>query len=334
MGGALGGSTPGANRSDFVHQVGSRWVVTSEDGSKSLGSYPSKARAARRLRQVEWFKNHSDGLATFGLDPQDLINRESPRTISYAGLPILVENEVGSQRYWVDTDGTYNSTLMKVPYGCIEGAVGADDEDVDVYLGPDEGASHAFVIHQNKAPEFTDYDEDKVMLGFSSAAEAAAAYLGQYDDPRFFGGMDVISMDELREIAGDGGAVGKIVGDPVVPPELVQDILEQPMPKSSYSAQRVGIDDDTSSGKAGLVESDAELAGAAARPEITSASTIEDSQDDDTRRPPGKQVNLEGFEVENSGPTGYPSGHYAVGGDGTFASDDPSKQGAGLPGMP
>jgi hypothetical protein len=43
-----------------------------------------------------------------------------------------------------------------------------------------------------------DYDEDKVMLGWSSADAAKAAYLAQYDDPRFFGGMSVFTADDFK----------------------------------------------------------------------------------------------------------------------------------------
>jgi hypothetical protein len=379
-------------------------------------------------------------------------------------------------RYWMDPDGGYGNTLMKFPYGCIEGAVGADDEDVDVYLGPDETAQFAYVVHQNELdgahlPECfanrggsdTDlssdlgngqavsekfasdlavklldawrggstvtsalqgnidstvgnpellrdrvnggtsgahrqgslqvpeartamlsavfglahdrqilgpvikailiqmvndlvtaqwatkyalhddtvlkalagsvvdqavacsttksadvsafvlrhnpnnttvgcgcnwvYSEDKVMLGFPTAAAAAAAYLAQYDDPRFFGGMDKVPMDELREIVTGTTNVGKIVGDPVVPPEVVQSALQQSFPMPRH--------------------------GDGTRPH---------HGDDDTRRPPGKEINLEGYTVENTGPTGYP-GKYAIGGDGNFNCDDPSNQGPGQPGM-
>lgn len=33
------------------------WEVKSESG-KSMGHYPSKEAAQKRLRQIEWYKNH------------------------------------------------------------------------------------------------------------------------------------------------------------------------------------------------------------------------------------------------------------------------------------
>ncbi len=84
---------------------------------------------------------------------------------------------------------------MRYDYGYIDGALGADGDSVDVYLGPDETAQWVYAVHQNKVPDFTTYDEDKVMLGWSSADAARDAYVEQYDDPRFFGGMSMIPVE-------------------------------------------------------------------------------------------------------------------------------------------
>jgi hypothetical protein len=49
-----------------------------------------------------------------------------------------------------------------------------------------------------KKPGFKEYDEDKVMLGFDTAEEAKAAYIKQYNDPRFFGDMKKLPMEEFK----------------------------------------------------------------------------------------------------------------------------------------
>lgn len=115
-----------------------------------------------------------------------------------AGLRIVIENPVGSIRRWEMPDGTEGSTLMHYAYGYVDGVTGADGDDVDVYLGPELEPAWVYVVHQQRAPEFTAWDEDKVMLGFASADAARAAYLGQYDDPRFFGGMSTMSIDDFK----------------------------------------------------------------------------------------------------------------------------------------
>jgi SPP1 gp7 family putative phage head morphogenesis protein len=114
------------------------------------------------------------------------------------GLPIVIENPAGSVRHWTDGDGTQDETVMGWSYGYLEGFRGADGEDVDVYLGPVESPEWIFVIHQqSKATGFTTYDEDKIMLGWSSATDALEAYLAQYDDPRFFGGMTAYTAPDF-----------------------------------------------------------------------------------------------------------------------------------------
>jgi len=101
----------------------------------------------------------------------------------FAGLPIAVENPRGSTRTWVDEDGnTTGSTLMHHDYGFIEGHVGTDGDELDVYVGPNEGATHVYVVHQLRAPAFEKHDEDKVMLGFPGEREARAAYAAHRND--------------------------------------------------------------------------------------------------------------------------------------------------------
>ena len=147
----------------------------------------------------------------------------------FAGVPVVIESPMGSVRSWVDSDGTTGETLMSMDYGFIYGTRGADGDSVDVYLGPDPGAQWVYVIHQlTKADAFMTYDEDKVMLGFASADAAQAAYLRQYDDPRFFGGMSMMPIQAFRaKVAqtGTSAIVGKVTndaiedGDDVTPPK-------------------------------------------------------------------------------------------------------------------
>jgi len=112
---------------------------------------------------------------------------------SFQDIPISVENRRGSIRSGEDPDGGEWETKMKVPYGYIPGTEGADGEALDVLTGPDENAAFAYVVHVNN-PETEEFDEDKVMLGFSTADAAKKCFLQHYDDPKFFGGIDKIPM--------------------------------------------------------------------------------------------------------------------------------------------
>jgi phage-related protein (TIGR01555 family) len=136
----------------------------------------------------------------FGMEPspkeggdQAPADNQDAAPVRYAGFLVQVEAPAGSTRLW---DG--GATVLPYDYGSIEGAMGADGEDVDVYLGPEENAPWVFVVHQQRGPNFTLYDEDKVMLGFPSGDAAQEAYVKIYDQ-RFFGGMSMMPVEKFRE---------------------------------------------------------------------------------------------------------------------------------------
>jgi inorganic pyrophosphatase-like protein len=126
-------------------------------------------------------------------------NRKLHYRTTFQDLPISVENRKSSIRRGKDSDGDEWETKMKVPYGYIPGTEGADGDGVDCFVGPQEDAAYAYVIHCND-PESGEFDEDKVMLGFESADSAKRVFLQHYDDPKFFGGIDSIPMWKFRDL--------------------------------------------------------------------------------------------------------------------------------------
>lgn len=120
--------------------------------------------------------------------------------IDFRGLDVSVENRKGSIRHWHDhSSGEAGTTKMLYPYGYIKSSLGTDGDAVDVYVGPDETSEKVFVITQMTAPDFVKVDEQKVMLGFKSASEAKEAYLKHYNNPKFFGAMKELSVDEFKQ---------------------------------------------------------------------------------------------------------------------------------------
>ena len=118
---------------------------------------------------------------------------------TFQGLPITIENRKGSLRHWGNPDdGTAGTTKMEYPYGYIRMTEGMDGDHVDCFLGPHPQATHAYIVHQAKAPDFVQHDEDKVMLGWDSPEDAAAAYLRHYTNPRFLGSMTGMPMAEFK----------------------------------------------------------------------------------------------------------------------------------------
>ncbi len=122
------------------------------------------------------------------------------RRTYFRGLHISIETDKGELRHWKDPhNGESGSTKMKYPYGYIRRTKGVDGDHVDVYVGPNKRAKNVYIIHQMKAPEFKKYDEDKCMLGFLSAQAAKVAYLGHYNDRRFFGTMTVMPFEDFEK---------------------------------------------------------------------------------------------------------------------------------------
>ena len=128
---------------------------------------------------------------------------------TFQGLPIAIENRVGSVRKGVDKDGKPWRTVMKNPYGYIVGSKGADGEGVDVFLGPDKKAPDAHVVHQHKATG-KGYDEDKVLLGFKDQLAAIKAYLAHYDSKKFLGPVKTVPIEKLKELLASGKRLVKI----------------------------------------------------------------------------------------------------------------------------
>ncbi len=128
-------------------------------------------------------------------------NRRLQGKTTFQNLPISIENRKGSVRKGTDADGDEWRTKYKIPYGYIPGTEGADGESLDVFVGGNENAAFAYVVHIMKPPEFKEYDEDKVMLGFKSADAAKRCFMQHYDDPKFFGSMDPIPMWKFSERA-------------------------------------------------------------------------------------------------------------------------------------
>jgi hypothetical protein len=88
---------------------------------------------------------------------------------------------------------------MEADYGYIAGTEGKDGEDVDVFVGPDKDAQSAYIITIMKPPSFENIDEQKVMLGYNTGAEAKRAFMRHYDSPKFFGSMTAMTMTDFKK---------------------------------------------------------------------------------------------------------------------------------------
>lgn len=127
---------------------------------------------------------------------------------TFQGLDVAIENDKGSVRKGTNDNGTKWETKFKTPYGYLRGTEGADGEPVDCYVGPKRDSVSAFVVHQKK--DDGSHDEDTVMLGFDSKADAKADILRHYDDPKYLGTIDAIPMAKLHALVDKGEKLVKI----------------------------------------------------------------------------------------------------------------------------
>lgn len=106
--------------------------------------------------------------------------------VNYQGLKIAIENKEGSVRKWTDVNGETGETKMTgVSYGYVKGTLGADEDEIDVFVGPDPRAENAYVIEQQN-PHNGIYDEQKVFVGFGNQEAAENAYKLHYNNPETF----------------------------------------------------------------------------------------------------------------------------------------------------
>lgn len=94
------------------------------------------------------------------------------------GVNVCVETVAGGLRI---------GKTITSSYGHAVSIVGADGEDLDVYIGDNLSSPLAFAITQLD-PETGDYDEDKIMLGFLSPEAACLSYC-QSTYTGMFGGI-------------------------------------------------------------------------------------------------------------------------------------------------
>jgi hypothetical protein len=134
-------------------------------------------------------KDHKDSLFMQTKDAARYI-------INFQGMTIGIENPEGSTREGEHEDGTKWKQTYFHAYGFIIGTKGADGEEIDCFIGPNENAEKVYIIHQQIADE---YDEDKVMLGFDSKEHARDAYLGHFDTQSFLGPITEMDVEEFKD---------------------------------------------------------------------------------------------------------------------------------------
>jgi hypothetical protein len=176
----------------------------------------------------------ADGEYREWLKGQSTSEPELDGRIDFNGLPCCIETGRSRCREWHNPqDGTQGMSRMLLPYGYIEDTLGADGDELDVFVGIDRQAPEVYVVHTTKAPGFTEYDEDKCFAGLASAEEALRCFHASYSEPRFFGSMSVWPFEDFKEAVfkRKGERLDNVKYIPPIEPDLEQAVAE-PLQKS------------------------------------------------------------------------------------------------------
>lgn len=122
------------------------------------------------------------------------------------GLQISIENPRGSIREGHDPNGEEWRSKMPDHYGYIRGYIGADDGQIDVFVGNRPDSGRVFVIDQ--VTDKGDFDEHKCFLGFMGPKPVLKTFIEAYkpaeeDDPgeahHHFGDMRELTIEEFKD---------------------------------------------------------------------------------------------------------------------------------------
>lgn len=135
--------------------------------------------------------------------------------IKVHGLDIAVENPRGSERRGTDPDGKEWAHTMSDHYGYIKRTTGADNENIDTYVGNSPESEQVFIVDQIDQ-KTGGFDEHKVMMGFNSKEDAIQAYSSNFDKGWKVGAVRAMNKDEFKSWLKDGDTK-KPAGDSATP---------------------------------------------------------------------------------------------------------------------
>lgn len=120
--------------------------------------------------------------------------------IRVAGIDIAIETPKGGIRMGRDAKGKRWKVRLPVHYGYIKRTSGADDDQLDVFVGPTPENDDVFIIDQMDL-ETGEFDELKVVLGARSEKQARNIYRRSFSDGKAderIGGVTRMTMDEFK----------------------------------------------------------------------------------------------------------------------------------------
>lgn len=141
-------------------------------------------------------------------DPSQTYPMDDPSSVmigqsyDYCDIPVTVEYCKGDIRSGTSPSGVKWETPMPAVYGCIPGLLGADHEDLDVYINPDphDDSAPVHIIDQIN-PKDKSFDEHKVVFGYVTTDAIHQMWNDVFLDgsgPDRLGALSTLSMEEFK----------------------------------------------------------------------------------------------------------------------------------------
>jgi len=124
---------------------------------------------------------------------------------TFKGFEIVIENPKGSTRRSYLDDGSQIHNKMTSTYGYINGTVGKDGDELDVFIGDHVNSDFNVYVIDQKDSVTGVFDEHKIMFGYKNIKEAKSRYLECYN--RSFDGFYNISeltMQDFKKMLNSG----------------------------------------------------------------------------------------------------------------------------------
>lgn len=152
--------------------------MESSEGSAVRGSHlPQEASFGERL------KSAIAETETEPTEAQKKAGNYKKGHLSFGGYDYTVETPKGVTRSGKDEQGKPWSVTMHDTYGYILGKIGVDGDHIDMFINDaadlDTFDGNVYVVDQVN-PETGEFDEHKVMYGYTSEEAATEAYLANY----------------------------------------------------------------------------------------------------------------------------------------------------------
>lgn len=195
--------------------------LTYENGTKSI-SMPYDERFKAKGKTIDQ-QIEDQEVNENPTEAQKEVGNYKKAHIEIQGMPISVENPVGSVRKGKDEDGKAWEHVMKSHYGYFKQTQGHDGDHIDCFIGSNPGSKQVFVIDQVN-PSTGVFDESKVMIGYNSAEEARQAYSENYDkDWKGLSAITEVDVEPFKEWLHDGYKQRKPFAEYKDTPNPIQD---------------------------------------------------------------------------------------------------------------